>query len=89
MCEDALTVTRQLKPAKATKKSKIPKSNRRARRTVFHYSEKFAKKYGVNGRPTNVFRDYEPPSARMRLRDAEGKELRNNAEKSTLINEYY
>jgi predicted RNA methylase len=35
-----------------------------------------------------VFKEYQPPSARMRLRNAEGKELRHNAEKSILINEY-
>ena len=35
-----------------------------------------------------MFLDYEPPSARMRLRDGDGKELRINAEKSTLINEF-
>ena len=35
------------------------------------------------------FVNYEPPSARARLRSAEGKELRNNAEKSVLINEYF
>ena len=32
--------------------------------------------------PTNAYRDYEPPSARSRLRNHAGEEVRHNAEKS-------
>ena len=39
--------------------------------------------------PSNVFLGYAPPAARARLRDGDGKEVRNNAEKSILINEYF
>ena len=57
---------------------------------IFRYNAAFLKKYGpINGRQANAFVNYEPPSARARLRSSEGKELRNNAEKSVLINEYF
>jgi hypothetical protein len=92
MCEDALTVIRQPKATKQKKNRTISQDQAEtlaiARPTIFHDDDEFANKYGVNGRPSNVFKDYEPPSARMRLRDAEGKELRNNAEKSIVLNEY-
>ena len=92
MCEDALTVVRQPKATKTKKHRSLARDleakEAAARPIIWRYNDEFAKKYGVNGRPSNVFKDYEPPSARMRLRNAEGKELRNNAEKSTLINEY-
>ena len=85
-----LTVVRQ--PAKEEKKASKKKDamvSGGARHSTWRYNEEFAHKYGINGRPSNVFLDYEPPSARMRLRDIDGKELRQNAEKSILINEYF
>lgn len=89
MIEHALTVVRQPvhtpKPASRKKKST---SNVDEKLCVWRYSDHFKLKYGVNGTPSNVYKDYEPPSARCRLRDDEGKELRKNAEKSVLLNEF-
>ena len=77
MVENALTVVRQ-KPQTKTK----PGTDPEPKQPIWRYNERFAKKYGENGRPSNVFLNYQPPSSRTRLRDADGKELRNNAEKS-------
>jgi 16S rRNA G966 N2-methylase RsmD len=86
MCETALTVIRIPKPS--GKGGKNTGESKAAPPKIFRFTPEFAKKYGKNGQPSNVYKDYEPPSARMRLRDGNGKELRNNAEKSTLLNEY-
>lgn len=84
MVEYALTVIRQ--PARG-KKTKRAEDLDTTKHTVFQYNEAFLRKYGeVNGHPTNAFRDYEPPSARSRLRNDAGEEVRT--EKSLLINEY-
>jgi hypothetical protein len=79
--ELVLTVVRKT-PETKKQKSVIPSTRR--------YSDAFVKKYGKeNGLPTNVFKDYLPPSSRCRLRDLDGNELRANAEKSILINEFF
>ena len=76
-------------PAASLKSSKkTKKANPEPRTAIWRYIPEFQDKYGENGRPSNVFLNYHPPSARERLRDSEGKELRANAEKSILINEF-
>lgn len=78
MTEEMLAFTRK---DDSRGKQTIPRTRR--------YTPDFAKKYEVNGKPTNIFRDYVAPPLRCRLRDYLGKELRNNAEKSMLLNEYF
>jgi hypothetical protein len=57
---------------------------------TLRYTTEFRAKYGEdNGTPTNIFLDYQPPSHRGRLRDADGKDFRRNAEKTMLICEYF
>ena len=78
--EVVLTVVRKTQSGK--QKNKLPVTR--------NYDTEFVQKYGrENGQPTNVYKDYLPPSTRCRLRDADGKVLRQNAEKSVVINEYF
>jgi len=84
MTEHALTVVRQ--PVAAPKAKKDDEKVTNVRPPIWRYCDSFFHK--IHGRPSNTFVNYEPPSARCRLRDAEGKPLRKNAEKSVLINEY-
>ena len=95
MCEYALTVVRmpyavREKGSSTTKKNAATKNAPvKSRPHIFNYNEEFKKKYGsLNGNPSNVYLNYEPPVARQRLRDGENKELRQNAEKSIVLNEY-
>jgi DNA modification methylase len=82
MTEVALTVVRKTPSSKNKTKGSVVGPIR-------HYTADFKKKYGnLNGVPTNVFHNYEPPSARQRLHDANRQELRCNAEKAVYLCEY-
>ncbi len=86
MCEDVLTVIRMPEISKS-KKDKPQEEQRKHQ--IFRYCTEFAHKWGANGKPSNVYLNYEPPSARMQIRDVYGKPLRSNAEKTPMLNEYF
>ena len=90
MTEVALTVVRQPATRKRRGKGKDSAGADPSVNTpsVRRYCQEFAKKYGENGRPSNAYVNYQPPTLRTRLRDGNGAQLRKNAEKSTELNEF-
>ena len=87
MTEYVLTVTRVPHVKSKSKGSRdpmlaLPQSRK--------YTTTFANKYGPdNGKPSNFYANYEPPTQRTRLRDYKGLELRQNAEKTLQLCEFF